>query len=114
MRFVGTPQYNDYTSVNPTLDGLIDEAKQQLNVRLPGDPLPAVSHLEDLIATWDLCDLPRNGMGYGGELMGRIRRRNQSSYGPERRNRRHIERSVAGARSVDRCASIDAQQAVLS
>ncbi len=50
----GTPQYNDYTSVNPTLDALIDEAKQTLNVRLPGDPLPAVSHLEDLIATWDL------------------------------------------------------------
>lgn len=51
----GTPQYIDYTSVNPTLDGLIDEAKQKLNVRLPGDPLPAVSHLEDLIATWDLA-----------------------------------------------------------
>jgi len=50
----GTPQYNDYTAVNPTLDGLIDEAKQKLNVRLPGDALPAVSHLEDLIATWDL------------------------------------------------------------
>lgn len=51
----GTPQYNDYTSVNPTLAGLIDQAKQTLNVRLPGDPLPAVSHLEDLIATWDLA-----------------------------------------------------------
>jgi hypothetical protein len=51
----GTPQYNDYTSVNPTLDGLIDEAKQTLNVRLPGDPLPAVSHLEDLIATWNVA-----------------------------------------------------------
>ncbi|HEY6345753.1 MAG TPA: DUF5995 family protein [Bryobacteraceae bacterium] len=51
----GTPQYNDYTSVNPTLDGLIDQAKQKLNVRLPGDPLPAVSHLEDLIATWNLA-----------------------------------------------------------
>jgi hypothetical protein len=50
----GTPQYNDYTSVNPTLDGLIDQAKQKLNFRLPGDPLPAVSHLEDLIATWNL------------------------------------------------------------
>ena len=50
----GTPQYNDYSSVNPTLDDLIDEAKQKLNVRLPGDPLPAISHLEDLIATWDL------------------------------------------------------------
>jgi hypothetical protein len=51
----GTPQYNDYTSVNPTLDGLIEDAKQKLNVRLPGDPLPAVSHLEDLIATLDLA-----------------------------------------------------------
>ena len=50
-----TAQYNDYTSVNPTLDGLIDQAKRTLNVRLPGDPLPAVSHLEDLIATWDLA-----------------------------------------------------------
>jgi hypothetical protein len=51
----GTAQYNDYTAVNATLDGLIDEAKQKLKVRLPGDPLPAVSHLEDLIATWDLA-----------------------------------------------------------
>lgn len=51
----GTAQYNDYTAVNATLDGLVDEAKQNLNVRLPGDPLPAVSHLEDLIATWDLA-----------------------------------------------------------
>jgi hypothetical protein len=51
----GTPQYGDYTSVNPALDALIDQAKQTLNVRLPGDPLPAVSHLEDLIATWDLA-----------------------------------------------------------
>jgi Family of unknown function (DUF5995) len=50
----GTPQYDDYTAVNATLAGLIEEAKQQLNVRLPGDPLPAVSHVEDLIATWDL------------------------------------------------------------
>lgn len=51
----GTPQYNDYTAVNPTLDSLIGQAKLTLNVRLPGDPLPAVSHLENLIATWDLA-----------------------------------------------------------
>jgi hypothetical protein len=51
----GTPQYNDYTSVNSTLDALIDQAKQELNVRLPGSPLPTVSHLEDLVATWDLA-----------------------------------------------------------
>jgi uncharacterized protein DUF5995 len=51
----GTPQYNDYTGLNPTLDALIDQAKKTLNVRLPGDPLPAISHLEDMIATWDLA-----------------------------------------------------------
>jgi hypothetical protein len=50
----GTVQYNDYTSVSPVLDGLIDRAKQTLNVRLPGDALPAVSHLEDLIAGWNV------------------------------------------------------------
>jgi hypothetical protein len=49
-----TAQYNDYASVNSTLDSLIDQAKRKLNARLPGDPLPAVSHLEDLIATWDI------------------------------------------------------------
>ena len=51
----GTPNYNDYTALNTTLDGLIDMAKKTLNVRLLGGPLPAVSHLEDLIASWDLA-----------------------------------------------------------
>ena len=51
----GTPQYEDYTSVNTTLNTLIETAKQTLNVRLPGDPLPAVSHLEDLIAAVDIA-----------------------------------------------------------
>jgi hypothetical protein len=50
----GTPQYNDYTALNSTLDGLIEQAKKTLNVRLPGDPLPAVSHLEGLIAGWNI------------------------------------------------------------
>jgi hypothetical protein len=52
----GTPQYSDYTALNTTLDGLIDTAKKQLNVRLLGGPLPAVSHLADLIAAWKLGD----------------------------------------------------------
>ena len=50
----GTAQYNDYTSVNATLDGLVDRARQTLRVRLPGDPLPAVTHLEDLMAAWQM------------------------------------------------------------
>jgi hypothetical protein len=51
-----TPQYNDYTALNTTLDGLIDTAKKNLNVRLLGGPLPVVSHLEDLIAAWNFAD----------------------------------------------------------
>ena len=51
----GTPQYADYTAVNDTLNGLIDTAKRTLHVRLLGDALPDVSHLEDLIAAWDLA-----------------------------------------------------------
>jgi hypothetical protein len=66
----GTPQYNDYTALDTTLDSLIDTAKKQLNVRLPGDPLPAVSHLEDLIAAWNLADF-REGAWRHAESMWR-------------------------------------------
>jgi Family of unknown function (DUF5995) len=51
----GTPQYDDYTALNTTLDTLIEAAKRALNVRLLGDPLPPVSHLEDTIAAWNLA-----------------------------------------------------------
>jgi hypothetical protein len=50
----GTPQYADYTSVNSTLDTLIERAKKTLLIRLLGDPLPAASHLEDVIAAWKI------------------------------------------------------------
>ena len=50
----GGTNYNDYTALNTTLDSLIDSAKQTLNVRLPGDALPPVSHLEDTIAAWNV------------------------------------------------------------
>ena len=48
-------QYRDYVSVNGTLDGLVDLAKQKLMVRLLGDALPAVSHLEDTVAAWNVA-----------------------------------------------------------
>ena len=50
----GTPQYDDYTSLDTTLDSLIDQAKQTLKVPLAGGQLPAVSNLEDIIAGWDI------------------------------------------------------------
>jgi hypothetical protein len=46
--------YTDYTALNSTLDSLIESAKSTLNVRLPGDALPPVSHLEDIIAAWNV------------------------------------------------------------
>jgi hypothetical protein len=51
----GTSQYRDYMALNSTLSGLIDSAKATLKVRLLGDPLPPVSHLEDTIAAWSLA-----------------------------------------------------------
>jgi Family of unknown function (DUF5995) len=50
----GTPQYNDYTALNSTLDSLIDTAKQVLNVRLLGAALPPANRLEDTIAAWSV------------------------------------------------------------
>jgi hypothetical protein len=47
-------QYDDYTALNTTLDTLIESAKQTLRVRLLGDALPPVSHLEDTIAAWSV------------------------------------------------------------
>lgn len=51
----GSPQYNDYTALNGTLDAIINTAKQQLNVRLAGDELPDVTRLENLVAAWGIA-----------------------------------------------------------
>jgi hypothetical protein len=50
----GGTQYNDYTGLNTTLDGLVETAKKTLHVRLLGDPLPPVSRLEDTLAAWSV------------------------------------------------------------
>jgi hypothetical protein len=50
----GGPNYNDYTALNSTLDGLVESAKLMLNVRLPGGALPPISHLADTIAAFDV------------------------------------------------------------
>lgn len=50
-----TPQYNDYTSLNQTMDALIEKVKHNLDVRLLGNNPPAVTHLEDTLASWDLA-----------------------------------------------------------
>ena len=50
----GGTNYNDYTALNSTLDGLVETAKVTLKVDLLGRPLPAVSQLEDTIAAWNV------------------------------------------------------------
>jgi hypothetical protein len=50
----GSPLYEDYTSLDATLDALTETAKRELMVRLLGDPLPPVSHLEDMAAAWSI------------------------------------------------------------
>jgi len=51
----GTAQYQDYTALNTTLDSLVEQAKQELHVRLLGDALPPVSHLEETLAAWSVA-----------------------------------------------------------
>ena len=50
----GGPRYLDYAALNTTLDALVEAAKSTLEVRLPGDELPDVSHLEDTIAAFSV------------------------------------------------------------
>lgn len=68
----GTIQYTDYTSLNSTLDSLIDEAKQTLNVRLPGDELPNASLLENTIAGWGVS-AAREAAWSNAELLWHLR-----------------------------------------
>ncbi len=50
----GSACYRDYTAVDEVLEGLIDKAKQMLAVRLPGDSIPPMPQLENLIAGFDI------------------------------------------------------------
>ncbi|MCX6629827.1 MAG: DUF5995 family protein [Candidatus Solibacter sp.] len=50
----GDAHYADYTALNATLGTLVDSAKTSLQVRLLGDLLPPVSHLEDTIAAFSM------------------------------------------------------------
>ena len=46
--------YTDYTSLNSTLDSLIEQAKHTLNVGMLGEAIPAGSVLEDTLAAWSV------------------------------------------------------------
>ena len=65
-------QYGDYTRVNSTLNGLVELAKKQLMVRLPGDALPPVSHLEGIVAAWNVA-AAREGAWVNAEVLWTLR-----------------------------------------
>ena len=68
----GSAQYADYTSLNATLDSLIEEAKRELNVRLLGAVIPSVSTLEDTIAAWSMS-AAREASWKNAELLWHLR-----------------------------------------
>ena len=65
-------QYNDYTSLNTTLDSLIEAAKKTLHVRLLGDSVPAVSQIENTIAAWSVSTA-RESAWNNSELLWHLR-----------------------------------------
>ena len=67
----GSKEYADYTSVNVTLDSLVETAKKTLWVRLPGDALPPVNHLEDTFAAWSV-QAAREAAWRNAELLWRL------------------------------------------
>ena len=48
----GTPEYDAYTGINSILDSLIEQAKRELMVTLPGDTLPGADQVEQVVAAW--------------------------------------------------------------
>jgi hypothetical protein len=68
----GSSQYSDYTSINATLDGLIEEAKQEMHVRLLGAVMPPVSVLENTVAAWSMT-AAREAAWKNAELLWHLR-----------------------------------------
>lgn len=68
----GSERYNDFTALNTTLDSLIESAKSTLRVRLPGDALPPVAHLDDTIAAWSVS-AAREAAWRNAELLWHLR-----------------------------------------
>ncbi|KHK98389.1 hypothetical protein LK09_05120 [Microbacterium mangrovi] len=65
-------RYTDFTALNATLDGLIETAKKQLQLRLLGDEVPQLSVLEDTIAGWSMSAARENAWN-NAEIAWRLR-----------------------------------------
>jgi hypothetical protein len=68
----GGVHYKDYTALDATLAGLVDTARQEMHVRLLGDALPPVTHLEDTLAAFGV-DASRDVAWTSGEILWSLR-----------------------------------------
>jgi hypothetical protein len=66
-----TAEYRAYTALNETLDTLINQAKLELMVNLPGDSLPHAAQLEMAVAAWSVA-AARESAWVHGEVLYRI------------------------------------------
>jgi len=55
-----TTQYTDFTALNSTLDGLVQEAEIDMRLRLLGESLPAIATLDDEAAAISVSALREN------------------------------------------------------
>jgi hypothetical protein len=67
----GSNQYNDFTSLNTTLDGLIQEAERDMRLRLLGESLPPVADLGNKVAAWSMS-AAREAAWDNAELLWRL------------------------------------------
>jgi hypothetical protein len=51
----GSEEYREYTDINVILDSLIEQAKRELMVTLPGDTLPGADKVELLVGAWGVA-----------------------------------------------------------
>jgi hypothetical protein len=51
----GTDQYNDFTALNATLEGLIEQAEIDMHLRLLGEALPPGCALDKQVAGFSMC-----------------------------------------------------------
>ncbi len=67
----GTAEYRAYTALNETLDSLINRAKLELMLNLPGDSLPHAAQLEMAVGAWSI-GAARESAWVHGEVLYRI------------------------------------------
>ncbi len=67
-----TAEYRAYTALNETLDSLINQAKLELMVNLPGNSLPHAAQVEMAVGAWSIA-AARESAWVHGEVLYRIR-----------------------------------------